>query len=106
MNIETHSNFYNLLYSIKLRELKIIMYFCQIWVLMTIKKNDNCNLKGLEKFPLIKKLSETYFCINIKYNNDIEANSSVYIYFFTVYKKIFRKILAQCIHAQKKKNNR
>lgn len=103
MNIETHSNIYNLLYSIKLRELKIIMYFCQIWVLMTIKKNDNCNLKGLEKFPLIKKLSETYFCINIKYNNNIEANSSVYTYIFTVYKKIFRKILAQCIHAQKKK---
>lgn len=67
------------------------------------QRNDNCNLKGLEKFPLIKKLSETYFCINIKYNNNIEANSSVYTYIFTVYKKIFRKILAQCIHAQKKK---
>lgn len=58
------------------------------------QKNDNCNLKGLEKLPLIKKLSETYFCINIKYNNNIEANSSVYIYIFIVYKKIFRKILA------------
>lgn len=56
--------------------------------------NDNCNLKGLEKFPLINKLSETNFCIDIKYNNNIEANSSVYKYIFTEYKKIFKKILA------------
>lgn len=56
--------------------------------------NDNCNLKGLEKFPLINKLSETNFCIDIKYNNNIEANSSVYIYIFTEYKKIFKKFLA------------
>lgn len=56
--------------------------------------NDNCNLKDLEKFPLINKLSETNFCIDIKYNNNIEANSSVYKYIFTEYKKIFKKILA------------
>lgn len=66
------------------------------------QKNDNCNLKVLEKFPLINKLSETSFCIDIKYNK-LEANSSVYIYIFTVYKKIFRKILAKCFHAQEKK---
>lgn len=53
--------------------------------------NDNCNLKGLGKFPLINKLSETNFCIDIKYNNNIEANSSVYIYFFTVYKRSSEK---------------
>lgn len=57
------------------------------------KINDNCNLKGLEKFFLIKKFLEIYFCINIKYNNNIEVNFFVYIYFFIVYKKIFRKIL-------------
>lgn len=62
------------------------------------QKNDNCNLKGLEKFPLIKKFRNLFL-----YYNNIEANSSVYIYIFTVYKKIFKKILAKCIHAQKKK---
>lgn len=29
------------------------------------QKNDNCNLKVLERFPLINKLSETSFCIDI-----------------------------------------
>lgn len=95
MNIETHSNIYTLHYSIKLRELQNHNVFLSNMGTNDHQKNDNCNLKGLEKFPLIKKLSETYFCINIKiYNNNIEANSSVYIYIFTVYKKIFRKILA------------
>lgn len=43
----------------------------------------------------MKKVSISNFYIIITNNNNIEANSSVYVNIFTVYKKILGKILAQ-----------
>lgn len=53
------------------------------------KKNDNCNLKGLEKFHLIKKLSETYFCISVLISNTTITLKQIppFTYIFSLYIK-------------------